>query len=126
MGRIVAKLALPAAARSCGSLGSVYVNLGHVDSRREDMSVQPQVVGGFIEGSAGRLAFQIGQAVEAVVIDRATRFALLEVGTDHQAIVMDRHVRQALDGSVFEEACTRVGVIRNDEEGGEYRKRIAN
>ena len=89
------------------------------------MSLQPEVVRGFIEGSASRLAFQIGQAVEAVVIDRATRFAVLEVGTDRQTVVMDRHVRHALDGSVFEEACARVGVIRNDEPGREHPKRIA-
>ena len=90
------------------------------------MSEAPEVVRSLIEADASRFAFQIGQAVEAVLIDRAFRLALLEVDTDRQTVVMSRHVRRALDDSVFEEACARVGVVLNDGARGGRSEKIAS
>ena len=90
------------------------------------MSEAPEVVRSLIEADASRFAFQIGQAVEAVLIDRAARVALLEGDTDRETVVVSRHVRRALDDSVFEEACARIGVVLDGGAGGGRSKKIAS
>jgi len=90
------------------------------------MSEAQDAVRSLIEADASGLAFQIGQAVEAVLIDRAARLALREVDTDRQTVVMSRHVRCALDDSVFREACARVGVVLHDGSRDGRSERIAS
>ena len=84
------------------------------------MSGLPEVARTSVEGSASRLAFEIGQSLEALLIDRAARLA---VGTGERVVTI-AHVRRVLDDSLIAEACSRAGVV-DDAETRRGRSRAA-
>ena len=71
------------------------------------MSQSPAPPPTVIEGRASRLAFQIGQFVEQMVLDRAIDLAARE--GEVEIVVTTEHLRRALDDFILEDARDQIG-----------------
>ncbi len=74
------------------------------------MAKSPKAVRTVLEGDAYQLAFRIAQSLERVLVARAIKFAVHGADASGEVPVTARHVQHALDGSLLEEACSRIGI----------------
>lgn len=89
------------------------------------MAKLPKIARCLLEGNAHQLAFHIGQSLERLLIARAVKIAKRDVDTSNEVLITEDHIRRVINISLFEDACSQLGVILHDEKRSSSKSRCA-